>query len=283
MTAVSDRRRPTAARPRGGEDGVASAPGPFRTNGSRRRERRHRDPDADAARSRGRLVEHLGLRLQGEAGAANAAGCPICGSRPSRRRSSRSDGARSRSASPWPRPTSPTATPGSSPSARSSWPTRSSAPSGRSATRTGPVTVWGVLAELALCVVVVACTGLLGVPVRLLPDDRGDRRGLRPGLHVRHQLRSRGCGRRRDPLPAWRRPDDQALRRSAQWAFLLLLVAMVAGYARRIFTESERQQSLALDRLGPARPRPTSCSSRSTGSPSRCRRRSTSTTSSTPR
>ena len=44
--------------------------------------------------------------------------------------------------------------------------------------------------------------------------------------------------------------NDQALRRSAQWAFLLLLVAMVAGYARRIFTESERQQSLALDRLG---------------------------------
>lgn len=40
------------------------------------------------------------------------------------------------------------------------------------------------------------------------------------------------------------------LRASLQWATLLLLVAVVAGYARHINMEADRQHSLALDRLG---------------------------------
>ncbi|WCO69071.1 GAF domain-containing sensor histidine kinase [Iamia majanohamensis] len=42
----------------------------------------------------------------------------------------------------------------------------------------------------------------------------------------------------------------EALRTSLQWTTLLLLVAAVAGYARHINVEADRQHSLALDRLG---------------------------------
>jgi signal transduction histidine kinase len=44
--------------------------------------------------------------------------------------------------------------------------------------------------------------------------------------------------------------DETALRQSAQWTGILLLVGLVAGYARRISGEADRQHSLALDRLG---------------------------------
>ncbi len=37
---------------------------------------------------------------------------------------------------------------------------------------------------------------------------------------------------------------------SAQWSLVLLLVALIAGYARRISGEADRQHTLALDRLG---------------------------------
>ena len=42
----------------------------------------------------------------------------------------------------------------------------------------------------------------------------------------------------------------EALLQSAEWAGIVLLVAIVAGYARRISGEADRQHSLALDRLG---------------------------------
>ena len=42
--------------------------------------------------------------------------------------------------------------------------------------------------------------------------------------------------------------DD--LRTSVQWTSELLLVALIAGYARRVTGEADRQHSLALDRLG---------------------------------
>ncbi|OWY62615.1 hypothetical protein B7486_57475, partial [cyanobacterium TDX16] len=44
--------------------------------------------------------------------------------------------------------------------------------------------------------------------------------------------------------------SEAALKESAQWTAILLLVALVAGYARRISGEADRQHSLALDRLG---------------------------------
>lgn len=43
---------------------------------------------------------------------------------------------------------------------------------------------------------------------------------------------------------------NDVLRTSLQWATLLMLVAAVAGYARHINVEADRQHSLALDRLG---------------------------------
>jgi signal transduction histidine kinase len=43
---------------------------------------------------------------------------------------------------------------------------------------------------------------------------------------------------------------DHGLELGGQWSMELLLVALVAGYARRISGEADRQQSLALDRLG---------------------------------
>jgi len=53
-------------------------------------------------------------------------------------------------------------------------------------------------------------------------------------------------------IPALVAGDDVAaeLRQGAQWGGELLLVALVAGYARRLSTESQEQHTLALDRLG---------------------------------
>lgn len=44
--------------------------------------------------------------------------------------------------------------------------------------------------------------------------------------------------------------SEDSLRLSLQWTGILLLVALVAGYARRISGEADRQHTLALDRLG---------------------------------
>ncbi len=44
--------------------------------------------------------------------------------------------------------------------------------------------------------------------------------------------------------------DSDALRTSVQWAVEVLLVALVAGYARRISGEADERQILAMDRLG---------------------------------
>ncbi|MCC5952132.1 MAG: GAF domain-containing sensor histidine kinase [Acidimicrobiia bacterium] len=46
------------------------------------------------------------------------------------------------------------------------------------------------------------------------------------------------------------RPDLTTLRISSQWTVVLVLVGVVAGYARRISGEVDRQRTLALDRLG---------------------------------
>ena len=57
---------------------------------------------------------------------------------------------------------------------------------------------------------------------------------------------------RRQPAVGPRaRPSTQDdLRTSVQWAVEVLLVALVAGYARRISGEADRRQILAMDRLG---------------------------------
>lgn len=45
-------------------------------------------------------------------------------------------------------------------------------------------------------------------------------------------------------------PTRERVVQSAQWTLVLLLVALIAGYTRQISGEAERQNSLALDRLG---------------------------------
>ena len=44
--------------------------------------------------------------------------------------------------------------------------------------------------------------------------------------------------------------DSEDLRTSVQWAVEVLLVALVAGFARRISGEADQRQILAMDRLG---------------------------------
>ncbi|MEY2423048.1 MAG: hypothetical protein QOI95_3115 [Acidimicrobiaceae bacterium] len=51
-------------------------------------------------------------------------------------------------------------------------------------------------------------------------------------------------------VPDYVRNDHADLRVAAQWASEMVLIALVAGYARRISGEADRQQTLALDRLG---------------------------------
>jgi signal transduction histidine kinase len=53
-------------------------------------------------------------------------------------------------------------------------------------------------------------------------------------------------------IPFLALPDASSddLRLAAQWSASLILVGLVAGYARRISGEADRQHSLALDRLG---------------------------------
>jgi signal transduction histidine kinase len=48
--------------------------------------------------------------------------------------------------------------------------------------------------------------------------------------------------------PRW--ADPQVMLLSVEWTLVLLLVAIIAGYARRISGEADRQHTLALDRLG---------------------------------
>jgi signal transduction histidine kinase len=45
-------------------------------------------------------------------------------------------------------------------------------------------------------------------------------------------------------------PTEERIVVSGQWTLVLLLVALIAGYSRRISGEADRQHSLALDRLG---------------------------------
>jgi signal transduction histidine kinase len=52
------------------------------------------------------------------------------------------------------------------------------------------------------------------------------------------------------PFAASASDVGEALRESGQWAAELVLVAMVAGHARRVWKESADQQTAALDRLG---------------------------------
>ncbi len=52
------------------------------------------------------------------------------------------------------------------------------------------------------------------------------------------------------PFLAYHEITPTDLRTTTQWSVWLMLVALIAGYARRIIGEADRQHGLALDRLG---------------------------------
>ena len=128
----------------------------------------------------------------------------------------------------------------------------------RSSARSGPLryrddlaSLLVVLGEVAFTVLAGRGHRLLGLAARLLAAHRGRRGRLRPRVRLRpaHRARSRSWPSR---LPWALEPDfvEDDLRTSVQWAVEVLLVALVAGYARRISGEADQRQILALDRLG---------------------------------
>ena len=106
-----------------------------------------------------------------------------------------------------------------------------------------------MIGEVALHVAALVHHRLLGLAAHLLAAHRGHRRRLRPRLRLRAAGRHR---RRRWPsafplLIDARRPTPRSSS-PASGRLMLLLVAIVAGYARRISGEADRERD--------ARPRP---------------------------
>ncbi|HYF46569.1 MAG TPA: GAF domain-containing sensor histidine kinase [Acidimicrobiales bacterium] len=107
-----------------------------------------------------------------------------------------------------------------------------------------------VLAELVLPMLAVINTGYWDSPyvfsILTAVTIAGFARGFAFGLRLA------GVAAAAVSIPALAEAgyDNDALRLSAQWAAILLLVALVAGYGRRISGEADRQHSVALERLG---------------------------------
>jgi signal transduction histidine kinase len=107
-----------------------------------------------------------------------------------------------------------------------------------------------VMGELALPLAAVISTGYWDSPfvfsVLTGVTVAGFARGFGFGLRVA------GAAAAAVSIPALAELDYQteAIRECAQWAAVLLLVALVAGYGRRISGAADRQHSVALERLG---------------------------------
>ena len=106
-----------------------------------------------------------------------------------------------------------------------------------------------VIAEVALGVAAVCCTGRLGVAVHLLADDGGHRGRVRPGFAFALRLALVSSAAVTITYLG-HQVNDERIQLSIEWSLVVILVAVVAGYARRISGEADRQHSLALDRLG---------------------------------
>jgi signal transduction histidine kinase len=106
-----------------------------------------------------------------------------------------------------------------------------------------------VLAEVALGVTAVCCTGGWESPfvfsLMTAVIVAGFARGF--GFSLRLALVSSAA-----VTIVYLRPDvtNARVQLSIEWSLVVILVAVVAGYARRISGEADRQHSLALDRLG---------------------------------
>ncbi len=107
-----------------------------------------------------------------------------------------------------------------------------------------------VLVEVAIPVLAVVSTGYWSSPFVFSLVTAIIVSGFARGFGF--ALRVAGASALMVALPDLARSDFQSedLRISAQWVVVMLMVALVAGYARRISGEADRQHSVALDRLG---------------------------------
>ena len=107
-----------------------------------------------------------------------------------------------------------------------------------------------VLAELVLPILAVINTGYWDSPfvfsVLTALTIAGFARGFGFGL----RLAAAATAAISIPALAEAGYDSASIRLAAQWGAVLLLVAMVAGYGRRISGEADRQHSVAIERLG---------------------------------
>ncbi|MEQ1786616.1 MAG: hypothetical protein ABL966_06155, partial [Acidimicrobiales bacterium] len=114
----------------------------------------------------------------------------------------------------------------------------------------GLTSLLAVLAEVTVTVLAVVATGYWSSPLAFsiltAVAVAGFARGFGFGLRIA------GVSILAVSIPWALEPDfgEESLRTSVQWAVEVLLVALVAGYARRISGEADRRQILAMDRLG---------------------------------
>jgi signal transduction histidine kinase len=108
-----------------------------------------------------------------------------------------------------------------------------------------------VLAEVGLFTVLVVTTGLWSSPLIVSLVSAVMVAGLARGFGF--AIRIGAVAALAVGLSDLQRPDyswETDLGVSLQWSAILLMVAVIAGYARRISGEADRQHTLALDRLG---------------------------------
>lgn len=105
-----------------------------------------------------------------------------------------------------------------------------------------------VLAELALIVTSVVTTGCWGSPFAFCLMTGLIAAGYERGFAF--AIRAAGATSLAVGLAALvAGPAQPALEATGQWSIELLLVALLSGYARRMFGEAEERHSLALDRM----------------------------------
>jgi len=106
-----------------------------------------------------------------------------------------------------------------------------------------------VLAEVAVYVACIATTGFWDSPFILTLLTAVSLAGFARGFAF--ALRISIVSALAVSLPyILESPDPSRIIQSGQWTLVLLLVALIAGYGRRISGEADRQHVLALDRLG---------------------------------
>ena len=101
----------------------------------------------------------------------------------------------------------------------------------------------GVLAEVALCLAVVVATDYWASPYAFCLSSAILAAGFARGFGF--AIRTAGAAAAAVAIPYHLQQPDASITTTVQWAGELLLIALVAGYARRLFGEAEEQSELA--------------------------------------